>query len=123
MELIPVHNLYWKKYLTYGYHSLISMWMDDFGLPVYRDVVQIIHQALILKKEGVTILRLGQDKVCYVHKSEYKSVLRESMKFFLEKEEYLDCAKVRDILAGKIRKRKRKQVKQKTLIWNNGLCL
>jgi hypothetical protein len=116
MELIPVHNLYWKKYLTYGYHSLISMWMDDFGLPVYRDVVQIIHQALILKKEGVTILRLGQDKVCYVHKSEYKSVLRESMKFFLEKEEYLDCAKVRDILAGKIRKRKRKQVKQKTLI-------
>jgi hypothetical protein len=38
------------------------------------------------------------------------------MKFFLEKEEYLDCAKVRDILAGKIRKRKRKQVKQKTLI-------
>ena len=44
MELIPIHNLYWKKYLTYGYHDLISMWMDDFGLPVYRDVVSIIHQ-------------------------------------------------------------------------------
>ena len=44
MELIPVHNLYWKKYLTYGYHNLISMWMDDFGLPIYRDVVKIIHQ-------------------------------------------------------------------------------
>ena len=79
MELIPVHNLYWKKYLTYGYHSLISMWMDDFGLPVYRDVVQIIHQALILKKEGITILRLGQDKVCYVHKSEYKSVFSQKL--------------------------------------------
>ena len=38
------------------------------------------------------------------------------MKFFLEKEEYLDCAKVRDLLAGKLRKRKRKEVKQKSLI-------
>ena len=116
MELIPVHNLYWKKYLTYGYHDLISMLMDDFGLPVYRDVVKIIHQAMILKKEGVTILRLGNDKVCFVEKSEYKSVLRESMKFFLEKEEYLDCAKVRDLLAGKLLLRKRKEVKLKSLI-------
>ena len=116
MELIPVHNLYWKKYLTYGYHNLISMWMDDFGLPVYRDVVKIIHQAMIFKKDGVTILRLGRDKVCFVEKSEYKSVLKEAMNFFLEKEEYLDCAKVRDLLEGKILKRERKQSIQKSLI-------
>ena len=116
MELIPVHNLYWKKYLTYGYHSLISMWLDDYGLPVYRDVVSIIHQAMIYKKEGVTILRLGIDKVCYVDKSEYKDVLKRCMDFFLEKEEYLDCAKVRDLLEGKIIKRKRKTIKQKSLI-------
>ena len=116
MELIPVHNLYWKKYLTYGYHELISMWMDDYGLPVYRDVVKIIHQAMILKKEGVTILRLGNDKVCFVEKSEYKDVLKRCMDFFLEKEEYLDCAKVRDLLEGKIIKRKRKAIKQKSLI-------
>ena len=116
MELIPVHNLYWKKYLTYGYHSLISMWLDDYGLPVYRDIVSIIHQAMIYKKEGVTILRLGIDKVCYVDKSEYKDVLKRCMDFFLEKEEYLDCAKVRDLLEGKIIKRKRKTIKQKSLI-------
>jgi hypothetical protein len=116
MELVPVHNLYWKKYLTYGYHSLISMWLDDYGLPVYRDVVSIIHQAMIFKKEGVTILRLGVDKVCYVDKSEYKDVLKRCMDFFLEKEEYLDCAKVRDLLEGKIIKRKRKTIKQKSLI-------
>ena len=107
----------------YGYHGLISMWMDDYGLPVYKDVVSIIHQAMLLKKEGVTILRLGKDKVCFVDKSEYKSVLRESMKFFLEKEEYLECAKVRDLLAGKIRQKKRKKIIQQTLILNNGLCL
>ena len=116
MELVPVHNLYWKKYLTYGYHSLISMWLDDYGLPVYRDVVSIIHQAMIFKKEGVTILRLGVDKVCYVDNSEYKDVLKRCMDFFLEKEEYLDCAKVRDLLEGKLIRRKRKEVKQKTLI-------
>ena len=116
MELIPVHNLYWKKYLTYGYHSLISMWLDDYGLPVYRDVVSIIHQAMIYKKEGITILRLGIDKVCYVDKSEYKDVLKRCMDFFLEKEEYLDCAKIRDLLEGKLLLRKRKQVKQKSLI-------
>jgi hypothetical protein len=38
------------------------------------------------------------------------------MDFFLEKEEYLDCAKVRDLLEGKIIKRKRKTIKQKSLI-------
>ena len=38
------------------------------------------------------------------------------MNFFLEKEEYLDCAKVRDLLEGKILKRKRKQSIQKSLI-------
>ncbi len=59
MELVPVHNLYWRKYLTYGYHSLISLWVDEYGLPIYRDVVKIIHQAMVLKKSGVTILRFG----------------------------------------------------------------
>tara|TARA_Y100001937_G_scaffold128564_1_gene205901 strand:- start:44 stop:322 length:279 start_codon:yes stop_codon:yes gene_type:complete len=92
------------------------MWLDDYGLPVYRDVVSIIHQAMIYKKEGITILRLGIDKVCYVDKSEYKDVLKRCMDFFLEKEEYLDCAKVRDLLEGKIIKRKRKTIKQKSLI-------
>ena len=38
------------------------------------------------------------------------------MNFFLEKEEYLDCAKVRDLLAGKLLLRKRKEVKLKSLI-------
>ena len=76
LELIPVHNLYWKKYLTFGYHELITLWMDDYGLPV----------------------------------------LRECMKFFLEKEEYLDCAKVRDLLEGKLIKTKSKKKKLKTII-------
>tara|TARA_B100000085_G_C18470749_1_gene482942 strand:- start:569 stop:919 length:351 start_codon:yes stop_codon:yes gene_type:complete len=116
MELVPVHNLYWRKYLTYGYHSLISLWVDEYGLPIYRDVVKIIHQAMVLKKSGVTILRFGNDKICYVPKSEYKDVLKECMNFFLEKEEYLDCAKVRDLLEGKLQLRKRKQIKEKSLI-------
>ena len=38
------------------------------------------------------------------------------MDFFLEKEEYLDCAKVRDLLEGKLLLRKRKQIKEKSLI-------
>ena len=58
LELIPVHNLYWKKYLTFGYHELITLWMDDYGLPIYRDVVSIIHQGMVFQKQGVTILSL-----------------------------------------------------------------
>ena len=116
IELIPVHNLYWKKYLTFGYHELITLWMDDYGLPIYRDVVSIIHQGMVFQKQGVTILRLDKDKICYVDKTEYKSVLRECMKFFLEKEEYLDCAKVRDLLEGKLIKPKSKKKRLKTII-------
>ena len=50
LELIPVHNLYWKKYLTFGYHELITLWMDEYGLPIYRDVVSIIHQGMVFQK-------------------------------------------------------------------------
>ena len=35
--------------------------------------------------------------MCYVHKSEYDDILDECMKFFLHKEEYLECARIRDI--------------------------
>ena len=38
------------------------------------------------------------------------------MKFFLEKEEYLDCAKVRDLLEGKLIKPKSKKKRLKTII-------
>mgnify|MGYP006265831847 FL=1 len=38
------------------------------------------------------------------------------MKFFLEKEEYLDCAKVRDLLEGKLIKTKSKKKRLKTII-------
>ncbi len=90
--------------------------MDDHGLPVYREVVSLIHQAMVFRKQGVTILRLDKDKICYVDKTEYKSVLSECMKFFLEKEEYLDCAKVRDLLEGRLIKPKSKKKRLKTII-------
>jgi len=90
--------------------------MDEYGLPIYRDVVSIIHQGMVFKKQGVTIFRLDKDKICYVDKSEYKSVLSECMKFFLEKEEYLDCAKVRDLLEGKLIKTKSKKKTLKPII-------
>ena len=105
-----------QKYLTFGYHELITLWMDEYGLPIYRDVVSIIHQGMVFQKQGVTILRLDKDKICYVDKTEYKSVLKECMKFFLEKEEYLDCAKVRDLLEGKLIKTKSKKKRLKTII-------
>ena len=117
MNITPIHNLYWRKYLTYGYHELISMYMDDNGVDIYSDIVTIIEQAKLLKKDGATLLKLGKDKVCYVYSDEFDSVLDECLKFFLEKEEYMECARIRDILNGQliIGKLKKESVK-KTLI-------
>ena len=35
------YNLYWKKYLNYGKHSVIAEYMDKNGLDVYKNVVSI----------------------------------------------------------------------------------
>jgi hypothetical protein len=94
---LPTYNLYWKKYLNYGGHSVIKDYMDKNGLQVYKEVVDIIETAMQLGLGGVTLIQLSRDKICYVKKTEYQDVLNYSMNFFLEKEEYLECARIRDI--------------------------
>ena len=91
------YNLYWKKYLNYGKHSVIAEYMDKNGLDVYKNVVSIIEQAIHSGLNGVTLIQLSRDKICYVHKSEFQTVLDYSLYFFLVLEDYLDCARVRDI--------------------------
>ena len=94
---LAAYNLYWKKYLNYGNHSVIRDYMDKNGLDIYKKVVSIIEQAMHNGSAGVTLIQLSRDKICYVRKSEYQDVLDYSMNFFLQKEEYLECAKIRDI--------------------------
>tara|TARA_E500000331_G_scaffold355995_1_gene412988 strand:- start:10593 stop:10955 length:363 start_codon:yes stop_codon:yes gene_type:complete len=93
----PAYNLYWKKYLNYGEHSVIRNYMDKNGLDVYRQVINIIETAMHLGLSGVTLIQLSRDKICFVRKTEYQDVLNYAMNFFLEKEEYLECARIRDI--------------------------
>ncbi len=97
IQPLIVHNLYWQKYLKFGYHSLISEYMDMYGVDIYKEVVDRIKEAKQRNRTGIPLLKLGRDKMCYVHKSEYDDILDECMKFFLHKEEYLECARIRDI--------------------------
>ncbi len=49
----PVHNLYWKKYLNYGHHSVISDYMDTNGMGIYTEVVKIIEQCMKEHRVGI----------------------------------------------------------------------
>ncbi len=105
------HNLYWQKYLKFGYHSLISDYMDIFGIEIYQQVIDRIKEAKETNQTVIALLRLGRDKLCYVHKSEYDEILDECMKFFLHKEEYLECARIRDIDKVIVKRQKRSRTK------------
>jgi hypothetical protein len=71
--------------------------MDKNGVDVYKQAVDIIESAMQQGLSGVTLIQLSRDKICFVNKTEYQDVLNYAMNFFLEKEEYLECAKIRDI--------------------------
>tara|TARA_B100001564_G_scaffold352102_1_gene358938 strand:+ start:2121 stop:2483 length:363 start_codon:yes stop_codon:yes gene_type:complete len=91
------HNLYWKKYLNYGGHSVIQRYMDKNGMNIYKEVVSVIEESAQEGHTAIPLLELSRDKICYVHKTEYQDVLNYCMNFFLQKEEYLECARIRDI--------------------------
>lgn len=106
------HNLYWRKYLKFGDHSLISEYMEIFGVNIYKKVIDRIKEAKEKDQPGIALLKLGRDKMCYVPKSEYNEVLDECMGFFLYKEEYLECARIRDIDNVIVKQQKRSRAKE-----------
>ena len=75
LELIPVHNLYWKKYLTFGYHELITLWMDDYGLPIYRCSINYTPR-YGFSKQGVTILVLIKTRYVMLTKQNINQYLK-----------------------------------------------
>ncbi len=85
--------------------------MDVYGIEIYKEVVDRIKEAKQRNRIGIPLLRLGRDKICYVHKSEYDEILDECMKFFLYKEEYLECAGIRDIDKVIVKRQKRSRTK------------
>jgi|TARA_B100000085_G_scaffold275192_1_gene292815 hypothetical protein len=66
---------------------------------VYRSLVSNIEEGIKDKLESVNIAEIkNHDVIISVPKSEWKGGLKNAMNYYIEKEEYEECSKIRNLI-------------------------
>ena len=66
---------------------------------VYRSLVSNIEEGIKDKLESVNIAEIkNYDIIISVPKSEWKGGLKNAMNYYIEKEEYEECSKIRNLI-------------------------
>ena len=66
---------------------------------VYKSLVQSITEGVEYKLESVNIAEIkNHDIMVNVPKTEWKSGLEKAMNYYVEKEEYEECSKIKNLI-------------------------
>ena len=66
---------------------------------VYKSLVQSISEGVEFKLESVNVAEIkNHDMIISVPKTEWKSGLENAMDYYIKKEEYEECSKIKKIL-------------------------
>ena len=66
---------------------------------VYRSLVSNIEEGIKDKLESVNIAEIkNHDVIISVPKSEWKGGLKNAMEYYIEKEEYEECSKIKKLI-------------------------
>lgn len=121
-KLLKITNMYaktsWRKYFDEGASPAVQQYLTENGDKLYPWILQILTQAVEDNLEEVAIIKFTDSKMfATIDKSEYKELLNKMMEYFIEKEEYLQCASIRDLIVSidnpPLPKPKRKYTKRK----------
>ncbi len=108
----------WRKYFDEDASPAVQEYLSQNGDKVYPWILQILKGAIEENLEEVAIIKFTDSKMfATINKSEYKDLLNKIMDFFIQKEEYEQCATIRDMiiqLETPIIKPKRKYTKRTT---------
>ena len=66
---------------------------------VYKSMVENITEGVELKLESVNIAEIkNHDVIINVPKTEWKGGLKNAMNYYIEKEEYEECTKIKNLI-------------------------
>lgn len=106
----------WRKYFDEDASPAVQQYLSQNGDKLYPWILQILQQAVEDNLEEVAIIKFTDSKMfATIDRSEYKDLLNKIMDFFIQKEEYEQCAAIRDMIIQleiPIVKKKRKYTKK-----------
>jgi len=121
-KLLKITDMYaktdWRNYFDEQASPAVKHYIEENGDRLYPWILNIIKNAVSDNLEEVAIIKFTDSKVfATIHKSEYKSLLNKMMDYFLLKEDYEQCAEIRDTIFSidnpPLPKPKRKYTKRK----------
>ena len=66
---------------------------------VYKSLVESVKEGVELKMESVNIAEIkNHDIMISIPKTEWKAGLKNAMDYYIEKEEYEECTKIRNLI-------------------------
>jgi len=107
----------WRKYLLDESNPRIKNFLDSRGYDVFNQICSSINQAVREERDKVIMLvHPNAGNVILIKKHEYNEVYNVAMKWFLKKEHYEMCSKLKD-WQDKLKNKKRKRIENiKSLI-------
>ena len=106
----------WKKYFHEESSPAVKEYLETNADRIYPWILTIIKQAVDENLDEVAIIKFTDTKMfATIQQNEYTDLLNKIMEHFIEKEEYEQCAVIRDMilqLETPIVKPKRKYTKR-----------
>jgi hypothetical protein len=102
-KLLKLTNMYaktdWKKYFHEESSPAVKEYLETNADRIYPWILSIIKQAVDENLDEVAIIKFTDTKLfATIQRSEYTDLLTKIMDHFVEKEEYEQCAEIRDLI-------------------------
>lgn len=89
----------WRKYFDEDASPAVQKYLSENGDRLYPWILKILQQAIEDNLEEVAIIKFTDSKLfATINKSEYKDLLNKMMEYFVLKEDYEQCAIIRDTI-------------------------
>ena len=102
-KLLKLTDMYaktsWKKYFDEDASPAVKDYIAQNGDRLYPWILDILTQAVKDNLDEVAIIKFTDSKVfATIPKSEYKELLGKMLNYFVEREDYLQCIPIRDLI-------------------------
>jgi hypothetical protein len=102
-KLLKLTNMYaktdWKKYFHEESSPAVKEYLETNADRIYPWILTILKQAVDENLDEVAIIKFTDTKMfATIQRSEYTDLLNKIMEYFIENEEYEQCAEIRDLI-------------------------
>ncbi len=97
----------WRKYLVEEYHPRVKRFLESRGDEVFGQISHAIAIAIQENNPDISLLvHPNVNNIIVIKKHEYDEELNLSLKWFIKKEDYISCHKIREVQSMIVKKNK-----------------